>query len=486
MECGPAAESPPGNAPGYRADISDEMRAPHSPAVGLSVGTGTLAAVTATHAVTGRPVVTRAGRPIGDFVDRVGDPVGIVAADGSLHSGAALLADALRELARTASPGQPLPTAVAVAYPGHWGPAAVEALRRALRRIPIWSADSAQLVLVPDYAAALTALRANPGLPARGVVAVCDFGGSATTITLVDLADDFRAIGASLRHPDFSGDLIDRALLTHVLAAAGVTPGTTGTSAIGALTQLRAECRAAKERLSARTVTAVPGGPAGLRCDIRLTRPELDELLREPMAGVVATVQDSLRRKGIAPAQLAAVVSVGGGAAAPAVISTLSEHLRVPVITARQPGLAAANGAALRAARATADDGATVITFAPAVPQPASPGAPAAALAWSQASDIPELVPQLSQRVVRTGPRAQLDFAPESAPAGVAPTPWHRRPLLIVAAALVVIAGAGGATALALRAGSTSSPAQPAPGVSAPAEGPVEAAPSAPSPAQGR
>ena len=95
------------------------MRAPHSPVVGLSVGASTLAAVTATHAVTGRPVVTRAGRPMDDFVDRVGDPVGIVAADGSLHSGAALLADALRELARTASPGQPLPTAVAVAYPGH-------------------------------------------------------------------------------------------------------------------------------------------------------------------------------------------------------------------------------------------------------------------------------------------------------------------------------------------------------------------------------
>jgi hypothetical protein len=60
-------------------------------------------------------------------------------------------------------------------------------LGRALRRIPAWAAGP---VLIPDYDGALTALREHPGLPAAGVVAVCDFGGSATTLTLVDAADD--------------------------------------------------------------------------------------------------------------------------------------------------------------------------------------------------------------------------------------------------------------------------------------------------------
>ena len=45
--------------------------------------------------------------------------------------------------------------------------------------------DRAQpLTLIPDAAAALFAVRANPGIPARGTVAVCDFGGSGTSITL--------------------------------------------------------------------------------------------------------------------------------------------------------------------------------------------------------------------------------------------------------------------------------------------------------------
>jgi len=79
------------------------MTVPTSPALGLSVGTSTLAAVTPDRTVAGPPVINRAGYPIDDFVPRVGDPVGIVAADGSLHSAAALLADALREIARTAA-----------------------------------------------------------------------------------------------------------------------------------------------------------------------------------------------------------------------------------------------------------------------------------------------------------------------------------------------------------------------------------------------
>jgi hypothetical protein len=95
------------------------MTVPTSPAaVGLSVGTSTLVAVTSDRTVTSRPVITRAGLPIDDFVTRVGDPVGIVAADGSLHSAAALLADALHDLARTATRGRPLPHAATVAPNG--------------------------------------------------------------------------------------------------------------------------------------------------------------------------------------------------------------------------------------------------------------------------------------------------------------------------------------------------------------------------------
>ena len=58
---------------------------------------------------------------ITDFVDRVGDPVGIVAADGSVHRSEALVADGLRALAYAATGGRALPESVAVTYPGPLG-----------------------------------------------------------------------------------------------------------------------------------------------------------------------------------------------------------------------------------------------------------------------------------------------------------------------------------------------------------------------------
>ncbi len=80
-------------------------------------------------------------------------------------------------------------------------------------------------------------------------------------------------------------DLIDQGLLTHVvndLSAAG-TIDLAGTSAIGSLGRLRAECRRAKERLSTESVTALVAELPGHRSDVRLNRNELDDVIGEPL-----------------------------------------------------------------------------------------------------------------------------------------------------------------------------------------------------------
>ena len=203
------------------------------PPLGLSIGATNLAAVTADHAITRKPVLTlypqrppevgvpsenprldQPGLVITDFVDRVEDPLGIVAADGSVHRSEALLADGLRALAYTATGGRPLPESVAVTYPAHWASTAVDALGAALSRVSEWSNPARPLLLIPDAAATLFAVRANPGIPGRGTVAVCDFGGSGTNITLMDAAGDYQAFGPDrpaprlLRRPDRS-DAVD-------------------------------------------------------------------------------------------------------------------------------------------------------------------------------------------------------------------------------------------------------------------------------------
>src|SRR5699024_5059477 len=121
------------------------------------------------------------------------------------------------------------PELFAVAYPAHWPHASVDAVTTALSSTPGWS--SGRFSLLPDFAAALTALEADSGLPRRGIIAVCDFGGSGTSLTLVDAGDGYRAVGPTVRHTDFSGDRIDQALLNAVVSSVG-SSDTVETSAI--------------------------------------------------------------------------------------------------------------------------------------------------------------------------------------------------------------------------------------------------------------
>jgi hypothetical protein len=471
-----------------------------SDGVGLSVGATNLAAVVVGRAaVTRSPVVTlyphrppevgvpsenpnlsERGLIITDFTDRVGDPVGIVAADGSTHLADKVLADALRAMLYTV--GSPPAGPVAVSYPAHWRPAAVDALRNALAAVPEFQVPN-PTQLVSGATAALTALQNDPGVPTRGVIALCDFGGTGTSITLVDATTAFAPIGATVRHTDLSGDLIDQALLTHVindLSAAGIVD-LSGTSAIGSLTRLRAQCRGAKERLSTAAVTSLVADLPGHRSEVRLTRNELDEAIRAPLADFVGVVQETVERNGIRSADLVAVASVGGGARIPIVTTTLSEHFRVPVITTGQPELTAAIGGGLRAARGTADEGKTSVAAAPGVaaaavaatamapgvdPQDAPVSSTFGALAWSDADDVPEVAPTdpyeydapANGGVIDARPQMQFDheqYEPEAAP-----LPWYRKPAIILGAGVVALLAALLAAVLfVMRGDTTPSPA---------------------------
>jgi hypothetical protein len=415
--------------------------------IGLSVGATNLTAVVVGRAAVTQKAVftTERGVVITDFVDRVGDPVGIVAADGSSHRAEVLLANALRATRYAATRGQSPSDPVGIAYPAHWRPSAVDALRGAVAAVPEFRTPKPAL-LVSDAVAAPTALQRDPGLPSRGVIAVCDFGGSGTSVTLVDAAQGFRPVAPTLRYADLSGDLIDQALLTHVigdLSAAG-SIDLSGTSAIGSLTRLRAQCRAAKERLATAAVTSLTAELPGHRSEVRVTRNELDDVIRQPLVGFVDELQNLLRRSDVRPADLVAVASVGGGARIPIVTTTLSEHLRVPVVTNAQPELTAAIGAGLKAIRGTVVEGATSIARMPPPPVAAPDPAPAPmsstfrALAWSEV-EVPEPVvappPGVSARPV-------VEFVAPEADGPDAPVPWYRHPFAIVAASTAVVLAA--------------------------------------------
>lgn len=460
------------------------------------------------------PNLTAPGVVLRGFVERVGDPIPLVAGDGSAHRGEVLLATGLDAIARAVDNGE-APGTVAVAAPAYWGPAAIGALRGALRDSPALSPGGVPPMIVSDAAAALAALQANPGLPTSGVVALCDFGGSGSSITLADAGANLSPIGETLRFGEFSGDQIDQALLNHILVgirSAG-PDDTSGTAAVGPLTRLREECRLAKERLSAETATVVPVDLPGNRSEIRLTRAELESVIAPSLAGFLDALGDALESNRIPGASLAAVATVGGGAAIPMISQQLSETLRVPVITSPGPALTAAAGAALLASRGTALDAPTSMAVAAAdaptslapaawaastagqaAGESASDGSPSAtyrALAWSQDDDATvEPVPYSGDDYYprpddgappATGARPMVEFDTSDTVAGEPALPWYRRPAMIFGIAAACAAVGVGGLAIKLT-NSDSTPTTTTTQVTKPGESPGTPAPPPPSP----
>ena len=398
--------------------------------VGLSVGATNLVAARADGEATVRPAaVTWRGTVLTGFVERFGDPVPIVAADGSAHPADRLVVQALADLGRA----QGSAGATCVAVPAHWGAPLVDRMRALLPGAMVTS----------DAVAALTALRTNPGLPARGVVALCDFGATGTTITLADAGSDFRPIGEAVRYDDFSGDLVDRALLTHLLAGLDVDPSST--SAVTSLTAFRDSVRNAKERLSFQTAVGLRGPRPGTT--LRLTRAELETLVRVPLDGVLAALDDTLQRNGIWHADLAAVATVGGGARIPLVTQRLSEALRMPVTTTAHAQIAAAIGAALLGGReaetATRLAAAPKIGVAPAAAVPQIEQPAVASLAWSESADEGYSEGESFDDTGFARPDVVFDHAVQADE--LAPLRWYQRPALLfaVAACAAVLAAVG-------------------------------------------
>ncbi|MGK2868190.1 MAG: Hsp70 family protein, partial [Mycobacterium sp.] len=456
--------------------------------LGLSIGTTNLVAAR----VGDRPVTRRAiltlpvqgapevGAPSGQpgqvltgFVDRVGDPVPLVASDGSSYPADDLLVEALEAMIGVIGASPSAQTAVAV--PAHWTAATLRTLRATMRSNPVLSPNGTPPRLVSDAVAALTSLHSNPGLSANGPVVLVDLGGGGTSITLADSGAAFEPLDETTRVTEFSGDLIDQALLTHVLAGIEDTdPGTT--AAVGLLGKLREECRQAKERLSAATATEIPVELPGYRSVVRVTRAELEALLAEPLGQVLNELDNLLQRNRISWTDVSVIATAGGGASIPLVTQQLSQHTQIPVVSTPQPALDAAVGAVVFAAYA-AEAGAQTgmapaigadapTSMAPApvlIPDP-SGSSTFRALAWSQDDDAssepvpytgPDDYPEVtganpyigdeSTRIVSQHVPAQYGAAQYDEPRGV-----PRLPMAVFAAAGILAVVALGGVAIAL------------------------------------
>src|SRR6202034_2921391 len=228
------------------------------------------------------PDAADTGTLMAGFVERIGGSNALKSADGSTHDPALLLVEALDALI-AATGGAALTSNITMAVPAHWGPEALRGLQDALSTHAVFVRGGISPRLVSDSVAALTALNSDSRLPDNGIVALFDFGGGGTSVTLADAASGFTPIADTLRYSEFSGDLVDQALMVHALDSAGHGNGIdpASTAVVGQFASLREECRLAKERLSKEIATDLSVDLPGQRTHLELSREELDSLIED-------------------------------------------------------------------------------------------------------------------------------------------------------------------------------------------------------------
>lgn len=377
------------------------------------------------------------------FVERVGDRTPLVASDGTKYLGDALTVEALEVMARSVGYGTP----ITIAVPAYWSEEQSAALREEFFAQPGLTSNGVAPTLISDATAAFAALRAEPGFPTAGIVALCDFGASGTTVTLIDAGAGSAQVGPSVRYTDLSGDAIDQLILNRVRESTpntDTTGGLASTTRMGSLTRQLDQCRHAKEQLSTATVATISIGAGE---DFELSRDEFDELISSTVDRFLTTVEEILQRNEIPTADLAAVATVGGGASIPLLSTRLSARLGATIHSAPTPTFSAAVGAAVLgelqppvgAAEGPVLENPTQLATAAAPDMTQMiPGARVdedRPLAWSEDAEEDDPVPY-------TGPEHSGEYAREAMSFDYAegegygaeegPLPWYKRTVLVL------------------------------------------------------
>ncbi|MBM7805077.1 YVTN family beta-propeller protein [Geodermatophilus bullaregiensis] len=325
-----------------------------------------------------RRAVTDPDRVAQDLKRRLGDPTPVVL--GGVPYPVATLLGSLLETAFTRAVGSSggQPDTVVLTHPATWGPVQCRALADVAGAAGLTRYST---VTEPEAAAAYHG--ATRHLGTGEVFAVYDLGGGTFGATVLRRTPDGTEV---LGVPDgierLGGTDLDDAVLAHVDAAAGGFLHRLDLSdarTVVALARLRQDCTAAKEALSFDTETTIPVFLPGRHTEVRLTRPEFQELIRVPVESTLRVLDRTLRTAGVAPGELSSVLLVGGSSQIPLIAETVSRELGCPAVLDAHPEHAVALGAAiLGAERRTGVPAPHVRGAAPAAVAPTGqPGPPA-------------------------------------------------------------------------------------------------------------
>lgn len=297
-----------------------------------------------------RRATTEPQRVAREFKRRLGDPTPLLLG-GIPCSADALTARMLRWVVDQveAREGGP-PAAVAVTHPANWGPFKIDLLEQAVRQAGL---DDVVFLTEPEAAVRYYASqqRVEPG----SVVAVYDLGGGTFDTAILRKLDDghFEILGRPEGIERMGGIDFDAAVLGHVMRALdgeveALDPDDAAT--LHALTRLRKDCVEAKEALSTDTDASIPVMLPTIATEVRLTRSELEAMVRPPLMDTIAAMRRALASADLTEDDLSAVLLVGGSSRMPIVAQLVSNELGRPVAVDADPKHAVALGAATTAA----------------------------------------------------------------------------------------------------------------------------------------
>jgi actin-like ATPase involved in cell morphogenesis len=337
-----------------------------------------------------RHAVTEPQRIARQFKRRLGDPTPILVGDAAVPA-EVLTGQLLRWVVDTVmrARGGQRPASIVLTHPANWGPYKRDLLDKAAE-----VAGVPGCLLVTEPQAAAISYAAQERVDEGAVVAVYDLGGGTFDAAVLRKEADggFTILGSPEGIERLGGIDVDAALFARVTGAveeAYESLDPDDPQAIASVARLRIECTQAKEGLSLDSEIRVPVLLPDVQTQVRVTRAELEEMIRPTLAETVTALERALRSASLTPDAVDHVLLVGGSSRIPLVAQLVSSGLGRPVAVDTHPKHAVALGAAIVAARAAGAlapaDRAAAGAARPAPPtttsaasQPAPPGAAAA------------------------------------------------------------------------------------------------------------
>ncbi|MDT7658958.1 MAG: molecular chaperone DnaK, partial [Pseudonocardiales bacterium] len=293
-----------------------------------------------------RRALTDPDRVVREFKRRIGDeiPLMIAGRPFQAHELGARMIRWVVDLVSEREGGPP--RRIAVTHPASWGAHKKDLLGRALRDVGL------TVTFLAEPQAAAVSYASAERVDAGSTVAVYDLGGGTFDAAVVRKNNNgtFELLGQPEGIERLGGVDFDEVVFGHVRDSLGGQLDSLDPedpNVLSAVARLRRECVEAKEALSSDTEATIPVLLPELRTQTRLVRSEFEAMIRPALEETIVALRRAVSSAGLSPADLSAVLLVGGSSRIPLVSQLVSDELGRPVAVDADPKTAIAMGAAL-------------------------------------------------------------------------------------------------------------------------------------------